>query len=108
MYIVTDSRNKVVFQGDKSPVSVSAGLFIHEVESVPKTPENKILTFDGVNFGFEDKPVRAIPYAEKVERLIREKYSVSDELAILRQRDTKPEEFKEYFDYAEECKNRAK
>ena len=49
-----------------------------------------------------------IPYEEKVVSLIREKYSVDDELAIQRQRDTKPDEFNEYFAYCEECKQRAK
>ena len=39
-----------------------------------------------------------------VDTLIRDKYSLSQELAILRQRDTKPEEYSEYNDYAEECK----
>ena len=47
-------------------------------------------------------------YTEYVDRLIRRKYSVSAELAILRQRDSKPEEFAEYNAYAEECKARAK
>ena len=43
-------------------------------------------------------------YAERVNKLIRRKYSISDELAILRQRDTKPEEFAVYNAYVEECK----
>ena len=47
-------------------------------------------------------------YDSCVEKLIREKYSVSAELAILRQRDTKPEEFAEYNAYAEECKAKAR
>ena len=47
-------------------------------------------------------------YMDYVDRLIRRKYSVSAELAILRQRDSKPEEFAEYNAYAEECKARAK
>ena len=47
-------------------------------------------------------------YEEKVVSLIREKYSVDDELAIQRQRDTKPEEFQEYYNYCEECKEIAK
>lgn len=37
-----------------------------------------------------------IPYEERVVSRIREVYSVDDELAILRQRDTKPDEFREY------------
>lgn len=47
-------------------------------------------------------------YGQEVNRLIRARYSLSDELAILRQRDEKPEEFAEYTAYAEECKRRAK
>ena len=47
-------------------------------------------------------------YAGYVERLIRDRYSVSAELAILRQRDSKPEEFAEYNAYVEECKATAK
>ncbi len=44
------------------------------------------------------------PYQERVVSRIREKYSVDDELAILRQRDTKPEEFAEYNNYVETIK----
>lgn len=47
-------------------------------------------------------------YKDTVESLIRERYSLNDELAILRQRDSKPEEFAEYNAYAEECKTAAK
>lgn len=47
-------------------------------------------------------------YEERVEQLIREKYSLNQELAIQRQRDTKPSEFEEYFAYCEECKRIAK
>ena len=42
--------------------------------------------------------------AGEIERLIRCRYSLSAELAILRQRDAKPEEFEAYNAYAEECK----
>lgn len=51
---------------------------------------------------------QSVLYDELVSRLIREKYSIDDELAILRQRDVKPEEFAQYNDYAEECKIKAK
>ena len=47
-------------------------------------------------------------YEERVEHLIREKYNINQELAIQRQRETKPEEFAEYFAYCEECKAEAK
>ena len=47
-------------------------------------------------------------YEQRVEQLIRERYSLSAELAILRQRDAKPVEFAAYNAYAEECKASAK
>ena len=49
-----------------------------------------------------------IEYPQLVENKIRTKYSVSAELAILRQRDTKPEEFAEYNAFCELCKVEAK
>lgn len=47
-------------------------------------------------------------YPNKVSELIRQKYSINDELAILRQRDEKPIEYQEYFVYCEDCKSKAK
>lgn len=47
-------------------------------------------------------------YPNRVSELIRQKYSLNDELAILRQRDEKPSEYQEYFAYCEECKSKAK
>ena len=43
-------------------------------------------------------------YNEEVNNMIRQRYSLSEELAILRQRDTEPEEFAAYNEYAEYCK----
>ena len=47
-------------------------------------------------------------YEERVVDLIRLRYDINAELAILRQRDSKPEEFAEYNAYCEECKLQAK
>ena len=47
-------------------------------------------------------------YGGTVEALIRERYTQSDELAIQRQRDTKPEAFAEYNDFCEACKDKAR
>ena len=47
-------------------------------------------------------------YEERVVELIRLRYDVNAELAILRQRDVKVEEFNEYNAYCEECKLQAK
>jgi hypothetical protein len=48
----------------------------------------------------QEKP----PYKERVVARIREKYSVDDEIAILRQEDTKPEEYAEYNAFVEKVK----
>lgn len=47
------------------------------------------------------------PYTEHsiIEALIRTRYTISDELGLLRQRETKPDEFQEYNTFVEECKN---
>lgn len=50
------------------------------------------------------KEIRSIPYEQRVVNRIRAVYSVDDELAILRQRDTKPEEFAEYNTFVEKIK----
>lgn len=47
-------------------------------------------------------------YEQRVVELIRQKYTLSQELAILRQQTTKPEEYQEYFEYCEYCKAQAK
>ena len=47
-------------------------------------------------------------YGQRVTELIRTKYDLNAELAILRQRDEKPEEFAEYNAFAEDCKAQAK
>lgn len=79
--------------------------------AVADTLENPICNYethyliykDGV---FSTKPI--LTYEQLVEKYIREKYTVSQEFAILRQREEKPEEFTVYYEYAESCKLRAK
>ena len=43
-------------------------------------------------------------YAALVNGLIRRRYSLSAELAVLRKRDEMPEEFSDFHAYAEACK----
>lgn len=47
-------------------------------------------------------------YGNQVNDLIRRRYSLSEELSILRQKDEKPEEYRVYFAFCEECKAKAK
>lgn len=47
-------------------------------------------------------------YGNQVNDLIRRRYSLSEELGILRQKDEKPDEYRAYFAFCEECKANAK
>lgn len=49
-----------------------------------------------------------LSYPELVVMFIREKYTIDDEIALHRQREIKPEEYKAYYDFCEECKIRAR
>lgn len=46
----------------------------------------------------------AASYEQRVVNRIRQRYSVDDEIALLRQRDSKPEEFAEYNAFVEQIK----
>ena len=59
---------------------------------------------NGIIVEVEDVIPDPIPYEQRVVNHIREVYSIDDELAILRQRDTKPEEFAEYNAFVEKIK----
>lgn len=56
----------------------------------------------------EQEEKQTFDYENLVVSLIRKKYSINQELAILRQQNSKPQEYEEYFDYVEECKLQAK
>lgn len=64
---------------------------------------------------FEDGSIRVrftlyspISYEELIIRLVRSEYSIDEEFAILRQRETKAEEFQTYYDFVEQCKTVAR
>ena len=50
----------------------------------------------------------SISYDEAVNAEIRKKYTESQEFAILRQKDEKPDEYQAYYLYCEECKELVK
>ena len=69
--------------------------------------------FDEFEFNLEKynarkKQENSLNYEQLIISKIREKYTIDQELAILRQRDTKPQEFAEYNAYVEQCKAEAK
>ena len=67
----------------------------------------KLKLVDGVMVDVSEKVNQQI-YEKLVVHKIRSKYSIDQELSILRQRDTKVEEFAEYNSYVEQCKADAK
>lgn len=84
--------------------------FIHRIGTGEYFRRSTLLRGDTVG-NFEE--VDEIPrpddedYGIRVNELVRRKYTLSEELAVLRQRDSKPEEFAEYYSYAESCKKEA-
>lgn len=66
------------------------------------------LTFDVSKYDARKQLENQLDYENKIVAEIRKKYTVNQELAILRQRDTKPEEFAEYNEYVERCKQEVK
>lgn len=72
------------------------GAIEYEYEDLPPTPEPEPIP--------EPEP----SYEEQVEALIAERYTVKNEIALLRQQNRKPEEFKAYDDYCEACKAKVK
>lgn len=68
------------------------GAIEYEYEDVPEVPAEEIIK----------EP--QIPYKDQVIELIRQKYTIDDEIAILRQQNTKPDEYQAWNDYCESCK----
>lgn len=69
---------------------------------------NEDLTFNVEKYNARKEKEKAVEYENKIVALIRERYNVNQELAILRQKDTKTTEYSEYYAYVEECKTKVK
>lgn len=54
-----------------------------------------------------EPPTKEQQYKWRVIELIRQRYDADDEMALLRQRETKAEEFAAYNTYCEDCKAQA-
>lgn len=70
--------------------------------------ETKELAELNAELGDEATPMtlelEQIDYEEEVINRIRQRYTINEELAILRQRDSKADEFAEYYNYCEQVK----
>ena len=69
---------------------------------------NDDLTFSIEKYNARKQAIANDEYENKIVALIRKKYNINQELAILRQRDTKPQEYQEYYNYVEQCKKQVK
>lgn len=78
-------------------------IFIENFIPREATPE-EIAAMEAEAIAAEKAYWDSIDYDEAVNSEIRKKYSNSQEFAILRQKDEKPEEYAEYYKYCEECK----
>lgn len=86
--------------------------YIHRIGSDSYFTKGIILPTDTID-NFEEVDIipqseEIILYKEQVIQKVREKYSIDDELAILRQKDSKPQEFEEYYNYVENVKTEIK
>ena len=71
---------------------LAIGLSVEQCEEVDEVPQT----------------ISTKAYEDKVDNLIRGRYSLSEELGILRQKDVKKAEYDAYFTYCEQCKAEAK
>lgn len=90
------------------------------IKSTPYEVENRVLAFYKDETEIDEKQyneyIKTVPkpkeeqidYGEAVDGKIRERYSISEEFAILRQKEEKPEEYSAYYAYCEECKAKIK
>ena len=82
------------------------------VEKITGQDFNNDLTFNEEKYltriEEENERLAQQSYEDAIVTLIRRKYNINQELAILRQRDTKPEEFAKYDAYVEQCKEEVK
>lgn len=99
---------------DMWELTTDADHILHRIDSDNYSDIRRISVPLGDIASWEELPLTALPpyteaqYDAAVSALIRARYSLDAELAILRQRDTKPSEFAAYNAFAEQCKAQAR
>lgn len=66
--------------------------------------DSEILQTKQQHYEYEKHYWNSVDYGDAINAEIRNKYSQSEEFAILRQKEEKPNEYNEYFAYCENCK----
>lgn len=96
--------------------------YVKEQTIEHKDESGKIIATEYIPEHYRREPIKVyIPYTDEelkelkereygiaVERLIRERYSVADEIALIRQQKEKPNEWETYNSFCEECKTKAR
>lgn len=98
---IFDTKPKAVLDLGTGSYNIHLDIEEVQVEQInEETEESEIITKWQCNV----IRVHDASYSTIVNELIRREYTVDKELALHRQREIKTEEFQEYFDYCEECK----
>lgn len=126
MTIIYNKKTGDVLSENGKPLNYEDCKPVYEVHFNPETQEKteeligytmyfdpeifctRVITDDECTALVESLKKPKLSYSKLVDKMIRERYSQSEEFAILRQRDEKPEEFADYYAFCEECKRLAK
>lgn len=96
------------YKKENQIITPKSGKIITENGTVVNPTEEQLIDA-GYEVYVAPEPIPYTPsYEELVEQYISEQYTHTQELAIQRQKESKPEEWQAYYDYCEECKERAK
>ncbi|MGN1221255.1 MAG: hypothetical protein ACI4TU_09975 [Candidatus Cryptobacteroides sp.] len=80
-----------------------------EINTIVQMDSDEVIVEEFDSYICDELDLQDVPtYESIVDALIRTKYTISGELAIIRQRESKPEEFAAYNIFAESCKAIAK
>ncbi len=102
---IADSKPDEIIE-DAHSITINVNIVddaVTEYSNAGEAMKKEVYKFD--SYRFAD---RQIAVDDIINELIREKYGMSEELAVLRQKDTKASEFSEYFEYCERCKTLGK
>lgn len=105
---ILDSNDENLYFEVNTDNSLIPIVGIKEQAEIPAYDEKKVIRVFVPYTNEELIQKRQEKYEAYVDDLIRKKYTISQEFAILRQKDEKPEEYQAYHDYAEQCKATAK
>lgn len=96
--MVTKKNNEIFSTGDKYVHVKNTNIYFKRAVAVHLSVEQCEEVDEIPNIRNEED------YGNQVNDLIRRRYSLSEELGILRQKDSKLKEWEEYNTYCEECK----